>query len=109
METFFLESLAGIAFIQAVVILNMRRSRASLDTCPFCGNSVDVTDRDTLYPSGVCWRYMSSIESREYFQRSGTKVPDGACWNLRCQYGAEIHGDSRANAIYKWRSRVTPR
>ena len=77
--------------------------------CPFCGKKIDPTDIDTLYPSGTGWEtgeggYRHYVSARE--------VPkDQWCYKVVCQEhyggcGAEVHGDSKEEALEKWNRRA---
>lgn len=77
--------------------------------CPFCGKKIDPTDIDTLYPSGTGWEtgeggYRHYVSARE--------VPkEQWCYKVVCQEhyggcGAEVHGDSKEEALEKWNRRA---
>jgi hypothetical protein len=76
--------------------------------CPFCGKPVDLEDHDTLYPSGTGWR---DDENGRTYQRYNQVPKEQWCWKLVCNElsggcGAEIHGDSRQEALAKWNTRT---
>lgn len=79
--------------------------------CPFCGMKLDPDDIDTVYPSGVGWMEYrdENFECRSY--HAATAVPkEQWCFKVICNEsyggcGAEIHGDSREEAIEKWNTR----
>ena len=80
-------------------------------TCPFCGYAVDVTDPDTLYPTGLGWKIgFTDIDDVKHYV-SHRKVPkEQWCYVLRCPEiyggcGAEIHGDSKQECLDKWNKR----
>ena len=80
--------------------------------CPFCGKLADLEDYDTLYPSGTGWKDEGGLRSYHSFR----DVPkEQWCWGMHCPTpaggcGAEIHGDSKAEALAKWnKRRVSPR
>lgn len=76
--------------------------------CPFCGSKIDVTDHDTLYPSGVGWKEDDGL--RHYV--SLRDVPkEQWCYLIVCQEhyggcGAEMIGDSIEETITKWNRRA---
>ena len=78
--------------------------------CPFCGMEVDLEDHDTLYPSGTGWLFDEELQMRTYHRP--TQVPNEQwCWGMHCSTcaggcGAEIHGDSKAEALAKWNRRA---
>lgn len=79
--------------------------------CPFCGMIPDPEeDEDCLYPSGTGWRDRPN-GLREYLDFR--MVPrSNWCYTLHCVQhhggcGAEMHGDSRQEAIDKWNKRIT--
>lgn len=83
-----------------------------LKPCPFCGMKPDLSDGDTLYPTGVFWADLKDGE-RAYFgyghklQNEHSKM----CYGLHCVAiaggcGATITGDSREEAIEKWERRA---
>lgn len=85
--------------------------------CPFCGMQIDPEDIDTLYPSGTGWIDMpfEEVEGgsyRHYVNAFAHEVPkDQWCYKIICNesYGgcaAEIHADSKQEAIEKWNKRV---
>lgn len=77
--------------------------------CPFCGANVNPNDMDTLYPSGIAW-----VESSGGYLHydSALKYPkEQWCYKIICNEsysgcGAEIHGDSKEEALEKWNKRV---
>lgn len=78
--------------------------------CPFCGKPVDFDDADTLYPSGVYWRQRGKI--RTYHGHKDRLATDNRCWEMNCPTpsggcGAEMHGDSKAEALAKWNKRAS--
>ena len=78
--------------------------------CPFCGMAVDLEDHDTLYPSGCGWKFDESLQMRTY--HGCHEVPhEQWCYGMHCPTnaggcGAEMHGDSRAEALAKWNKRA---
>ena len=81
-----------------------------IPACPFCGKAVDLEDNDTLYPSGTGWKFDEELQMRTYHNLR--KVPkEQWCWGMHCPEpaggcGAEIHGDSKQEALAKWSKRV---
>lgn len=78
--------------------------------CPFCGMAVDLEDHDTLYPSGCGWKFDDGLQMRTY--HNFREVPkEQWCYGMHCPTcaggcGAEIHGDSREEALEKWNKRA---
>lgn len=80
--------------------------------CPFCGKQPDLSDDDTLYPTGHFW--VNDDLGRHYFGYDHPKLkpdPSQMVWGVHCVEiaggcGAEITGDSRDEAIAKWERRV---
>lgn len=78
--------------------------------CPFCGKKVDLEDQDTLYPSGTGWLFDEDLQMRTYHRMH--EVPDNQrCYVMHCVLqaggcGAEMHGDSRDEAIAAWNRRA---
>lgn len=78
--------------------------------CPFCGMEQDPDDQDTVYPSGSAWVDDEEIGVRHYV--SAMQVPkEQWCYNVICNpiyggCGAEMHGDSREEAIDNWNRRI---
>lgn len=79
--------------------------------CPFCGAKINADDIDTLYPSGIGW--IDADEGyRHYVSIHEQPLPkDQWCYKIICQEhyggcGAEIHGDSKEEAVEKWNRRV---
>lgn len=79
--------------------------------CPFCGRDVDMEDQDTLYPSGTGWMFNEELQMRTYHRMH--EVPKGQwCYVMHCPVqsggcGAEMHGDTRSDALNKWNTRAT--
>ena len=81
--------------------------------CPFCGKPMhDNGDmgEDTLYPTGIGWKFDEEIGMRSY-HRSYEVPEDQRCWGLHCATtyggcGAEMHGDSKEEAIARWNQRA---
>lgn len=78
--------------------------------CPFCGKRIEVTDVDTLYPSGIGWTDHHTDGFRSYHK--AMEVPkEQWCYKIVCAEshggcGAEMHGDDKEEAIEKWNQRV---
>ena len=78
----------------------------NIPPCPFCGKKVDLEDEDTLYPSGSGWLFNAELGIRTYHRYN--EVPKGQlCYGMHCPEpsggcGAEIHGDSKEEALVKW-------
>lgn len=92
-------------------------NESELLPCPFCGHSVDMENKDTLYPSGWYW-YEEQVDGlpkpfRFYILRDNDKF-DGMqteCWEFNCPEtsggcGVSISGDSKEETIVKWQRRV---
>ena len=81
-----------------------------LKPCPFCGKEPDISDGDSLYPTGIGWK--DEGEYRSYHK--GSEVPKeqwcyaAGCSELSGGCGAEMSGDSRQEAIDKWNARAIP-
>lgn len=78
--------------------------------CPFCGKKSDLYDDDTLYPTGIGWKFDADLQTRTYCKFR--EVPkEQWCWTMHCPEvaggcGAGISGDSREEAIAKWNARA---
>lgn len=81
-----------------------------LKPCPFCGKEPDISDGDSLYPTGMGWK--DEGEYRSYHK--GLEVPKeqwcyaAGCSELSGGCGAEMSGDGRQEAIDKWNTRAIP-
>jgi hypothetical protein len=78
--------------------------------CPFCGKAVDLDDHDTLYPSGTGWMLNEELQMRTYHSYNAVP-PEQWCYTMHCPVqaggcGAEMHGDTRADALGKWNMRA---
>ena len=77
--------------------------------CPFCGKQVDLSDLDTLYPSGIVYKDCQDI-GRHYGTRKEIPQYDGQCYVLRCDTGvgcgASMSGDSVEEVLEQWNRRV---
>lgn len=85
-------------------------NKQEIKPCPFCDKPVDLTDDDTLYPSGVGWLFDEELKMRTYHETMDVPVEQW-CYGMHCPItaggcGAEIHGDSKQEAIDKWNRRV---
>lgn len=84
-----------------------------LKPCPFCGMHPPEDLIDTLYPTGTAWRELTEegLEGlRHYFSYRDMKEGDGRCFAMHCAQnmggcGAQIVGDSEAEAIMAWNRR----
>jgi hypothetical protein len=77
--------------------------------CPFCGMHADLENGDTLYPSGTGWRDVAGL-GREY-HRSRDVPRESWCYRMHCPItaggcGAEISGDTEAEALANWNRRA---
>lgn len=76
----------------------------SMLPCPFCGKQVDLTDEDTLYPSGDGWLWDEFLECKTY--HSLRDVPQEQwCYLLHCSCGVTMYGDSKQETIENWNRR----
>jgi len=80
-----------------------------MKNCPFCGKEPDdMTDRDTLHPSGVGW--IENSNGREYVSfRDAPK--EQWCYTMNCLEihggcGAQMNGDTEAECVEKWNHRT---
>lgn len=80
-----------------------------MKSCPFCGTEADLSDPDTLHPSGMGWKlHPDGFRSYHSFR----EVPQEQwCWDMNCPEtaggcGATISGDSKQEAIDKWNRRA---
>lgn len=78
--------------------------------CPFCGKQVDLEDHDTLYPSGTGWLFDEELQMRTYHRYTATPQEQW-CYTMHCPVqaggcGAEMHGDTRSEALAKWDKRA---
>lgn len=86
------------------------RSMIELKPCPFCGKSPDLSDPDTLHPSGTAWKPHGNIRVYCSFRN----IPQEQwCWQINCPphmdgCGAELHADSRQEVIDRWNRRALP-
>lgn len=80
-----------------------------LKPCPFCGAELDISDDvDIVYPNGSGWKIRpDGFKSYHSFR----DVPkEQWCYLVNCNTlaggcGAEVHGDSRQEAVQKWNMR----
>ena len=73
--------------------------------CPFCGKNIDITDPDTLYPSGVGWKFDEILECKSYHHYS--EIPkDNWCFQIYCECGCNLYADSKEEVIALWNKRV---
>lgn len=82
-----------------------------LEPCPFCGHNPQDWS-DFLHRTGGGWRddVLGNITVRHYLRRDDPRGIHGECWELNCLTheggcGANITGDSRAEAIAAWNRR----
>ncbi len=78
--------------------------------CPFCGRAVDLEDHDTLYPSGSAWEFDAELQTRTY-HRAFDVPKEQWCYSMHCPVqaggcGAEMHGDSKDEALEAWNRRA---
>ena len=84
----------------------------SIEPCPFCGKQLELDDEDVLHPNGRAWTEFDHGGDilRSYTSSKG--IPeDQWCYSVHCPVssggcGAEISGDSRAEALEKWNTRA---
>lgn len=82
-----------------------------LKPCPFCGRKLDINNEDTVYPTGIYWRYSEEIGCHHYVSFNERLPDDNPCYKVTCPsiYGgcdAQVTGDSEQEAIDKWNRRV---
>lgn len=79
-----------------------------LQPCPFCGMTPPDDLSDTLYPSGIVWTdHEQGFRSYSSFKDNPT---GDRCYSMNCTTnlggcGAEVHGDSKDEAIAAWNRR----
>lgn len=78
--------------------------------CPFCGRASNIHDSETLFPTGARWR--ETDIGRIYHRQLDGKDSDGWVWGMHCPEsyggcGAEIHGDTKDEALAKWNRRAS--
>ncbi len=78
--------------------------------CPFCGKAVDFEDDDTLHPSGTGW--YDDGEGLRTYHRYDAVPKEQWCWDMNCPTpaggcGANVSGDSKAEALAKWNRRAS--
>lgn len=79
-----------------------------LRECPFCNGKMDIKDPDTIYPTGILWKYYMYHEEGDCGKNYNIlweDVPDGECYKIVCLCGAEMHCDSREEVIKQWNQR----
>lgn len=79
--------------------------------CPFCGKKPDLEDPDTLYPSGIYWRWDKELDMRTYHRHKEKIDGDLPSWLMHCPEtaggcGVEIHGDTKEEILSKWNKRI---
>lgn len=79
--------------------------------CPFCGKVPDLEDPDTLYPSGIVWRFDVNLGMVTYHRMADRQAGDNYCYVLHCSEqacgcGVELNGNSRDECIKKWNTRT---
>ena len=77
--------------------------------CPFCGMKPDLTDPDTLHPTGTYWREVDGV--RYYVRHKDRKLGDNPSWVFNCVEtaggcGVEMHDDVLDGVIAKWNRRL---
>lgn len=82
----------------------------ALRPCPFCGRAVSEDLSDTLHRNGIRWSVLPD-GSRHYHTGIPGEPGDGQCWSMHCNQsdggcGAEVHGDSEAEARAAWNRRA---
>ena len=87
-------------------------SLSDLLSCPFCAHMPDLSEPDTLYPTGVFWVDTNEF-GRSYFGRTHVLMKNNpkACWGMHCVEnlggcGAQVTADSKEEAIAKWQRRA---
>ena len=74
-------------------------------SCPFCGSNIDVNDPDVLYPNTVGWKYDSELQCKTYHHYSEV-AKDQWCYQIVCNCGAEMHGDTKEDVCFRWNRRL---
>ena len=77
--------------------------------CPFCGKEADISNPDTLHPSGTYWM-IGSDGIKSYMGHKDRQIGSKKCWVFNCPEssggcGAEMHADSAKEAMEKWNRR----
>lgn len=78
--------------------------------CPFCGVKPNIEDPDTLYPTGIRWRYTPE-GYKQYLRLKDSTQDDSHVWGFHCSEqaggcGVEIVADTKQEAIDKWNRRI---
>ena len=73
--------------------------KIKLHNCPFCKKHLDGDDSDTIYPNGSGWKY---IDDTMVFVSAREVPKEFWCYKIVCECGAEMHGTSIDDAVYKW-------
>lgn len=81
--------------------------------CPLCAKKADLSDEDTLHPSGISWYEDPQDGIRCYVGTRSRPDATNLCWSMCCPTpaggcGMRVTGDSREEAIAKWNTRPTP-
>jgi len=87
----------------------MNKEDIQLKPCPFCGRKADMSDPDTIYPSGTFWRPHEEV-GRIYIGPKERLSNDNPCWVINCVEiaggcGASMDGDSIEETVEKWNRR----
>lgn len=69
--------------------------------CPFCGNALDPTNQEDLHPSPTTW---TTIMGKVVYGMH--KEFPNQCWEITCECGAELVGDTKKSVISQWNNRV---
>ena len=78
--------------------------------CPFCGKVPEEDDEDVCYPNGIGWYDHPTVGGIAYCDKKHVP-PEQWCYSVNCVVhhggcGAEMHGDSKQEAMEKWNRRV---
>ena len=85
-----------------------------MKNCPFCGRKMELYSLNNVYPSGFYWKEEHGTVTYDTLGnalKEGHFVPpEQWCWKVVCAEedggcGAEMHGNSKVEAVEKWNTR----